>query len=126
MRQQEVAVDKAKQKKLEAAGWRVGTAQDFLGLSPEEAAFVEVKLALSDTLRARRTQQGLSQAELARRLGSSQSRVAKMEAADASVSVDLLLRGLIASGASKREIGNAIGRTPSRRPRTGKTRGNAA
>lgn len=112
-------MDKARKKKLEDAGWSVGSAEDFLGLTPDEAEFVEVKLALSETLKARRTQQGLSQAQLARKLGSSQSRVAKMEAADASVSVDLLVRGLIASGASKRDIGNAIGRTVPRRSRPG-------
>jgi len=119
-------MDKAKKKNLEGAGWRVGSAEEFLGLTPEEAAFVEVKLALSEKLKARRTQQGMSQAQLARRLGSSQSRVAKMEAADASVTVDLLVRGLIASGASKREIGNAIGGVAPRQARTGRTRGNAA
>ena len=122
----EVAVENAKKKKLERAGWRVGSAEEFLGLTPDEAAFVEVKLALSERLRARRTELGMSQTELARRLGSSQSRIAKMEAADASVSVDLLIRGLIASGASKRDIGNAIGAARPRRRRTGETRGNAA
>lgn len=119
-------MDSEKKKKLENAGWRVGSAEEFLDLTPEETAFVEVKLALSEKLKAQRTRQGLSQAQLARRLGSSQSRVAKMEAADASVSVDLLVRGLIASGASKRDIGRAIGGAPAKRVRPGRTRGNAA
>ncbi len=119
-------MENAKKKKLEAAGWKVGSAEEFLRLTPEEAAFVEVKLALSEQLKAHRQAQGISQTQLARRLGSSQSRVAKMEAADPSVSVDLLVRGLIASGASKRDIGRAIGASPSRRRRPGKTRGNAA
>ncbi len=119
-------MDNDRKKKLEKAGWRVGSTDEFLGLTPEESAFVEVKLALSEKLKAHRTKQGLSQAQLARRLGSSQSRVAKMEAADASVSVDLLLRGLIASGASKRDIARAIGGAPDKGVRTGRTRGNAA
>ena len=38
---------KATQRRLEAAGWRVGTVADFLGLSPEEAQFLEMKLALA-------------------------------------------------------------------------------
>ncbi len=118
-------MDNERKKKLENAGWRVGSADEFLGLTPEETAFVEVKLALSETLRALRTKQGLSQTQLARRLGSSQSRVAKMEAADASVSVDLLVRALIASGASRRDIGAAIGAAPGKRVGRG-TRGNAA
>ncbi len=119
-------MDNERKKKLEKAGWRVGSAGEFLGLSPEESAFVEVKLALSEQLKAHRTKQGLSQAQLARRIGSSQSRVAKMEAADASVSVDLLVRGLIASGASRRDIGRAISTAPDKRLRAGRTRGNAA
>ena len=122
----EVAVENAKKRKLESAGWRVGSTEEFLGLTPDEAAFVEVKLALSERLRARRTELGMSQTDLARRLGSSQSRIAKMEAADPSVSVDLLIRGLIASGASKRDIGKAIGAAPPRRRRAGETGGHTA
>jgi DNA-binding XRE family transcriptional regulator len=102
-------MDAGKRKKLERAGWRVGSAEEFLGLSAEEAAFVELKLALSERLRERRTELGLSQSALARRLGSSQSRVAKMEASDPSVSLDLLVRGLLATGATRRDIAAAIG-----------------
>jgi predicted XRE-type DNA-binding protein len=102
-----------KRKRLEEAGWRVGSVEEFLGLSEEEAAFVEMKLALSQTLRERRTAQGLTQRELAKRLGSSQSRVAKMGACDPTVSVDLLVRALLATGASRKEIAAAI--APSRR-----------
>ena len=75
-------MDKNKRARLEARGWRVGNAADFLELTAEEAALVETKLALSGTVRDRRIAQGLSQAELAKRLHSSQSRVAKIEAAD--------------------------------------------
>jgi predicted transcriptional regulator len=103
-------MDSAKRKKLERAGWSVGSVSEFLGLSEDEAAFVELKLALSDELRKRREDQGLTQVALAEKLGSSQSRVAKMEASDATVSVDLLIRGLLATGASRREIASAIDR----------------
>jgi len=118
-------MEKNKKKRLEEAGWRVGTASEFLELSPEEAAFVELKLTLSAELRERRNEAGLSQVELAQRLGSSQSRVAKMEASDPSVSVDLLIRGLLAIGASRKEIGGAIGKTSPRRYRRAATRGNS-
>lgn len=101
-------MEKSKRKRLEEAGWSIGSAQDFLGLSDEEAAFVELKLSLSERLRERRTEQGLTQAELAQRIGSSQSRVAKMEASDPSVSLDLLVRGLLAIGATRRDIAAAI------------------
>lgn len=98
----------SKRARLEARGWRVGSAADFLGLTAEEAAFVETKIALSQTLRHRRKALNVSQAALAKRLKSSQSRVAKMEAADATVSIDLLLRGLFALGAKPRDVGRAI------------------
>jgi len=97
-----------KRAKLEAAGWAVGSVEEFLALSPEEAAFVEVKVALSQSLRRWRTREQLTQGELAKRLRSSQSRVAKMEAADPTVTVDLLLRSLLKLGARPKDIARAI------------------
>ena len=99
---------KTKRATLEAHGWRLGSAADFLELTPEEAAFVETKLALSQSVRDRRKAQGLSQAALAKRLASSQSRVAKMEAGDPTVSIDLLLRALFTLGAKPRDVASAI------------------
>ena len=103
-------MDKTKMARLEAAGWRVGDAADFLELTTEEAAFVELKLALADYLRDVRVQHGWTQTHVANVLGSSQSRVAKMEAADASVSVDLLVKSLLTLGASRKELGQVIAR----------------
>ncbi|HET7453532.1 MAG TPA: helix-turn-helix domain-containing protein [Thermoanaerobaculia bacterium] len=104
-------MEKRKREKLERAGWRVGSAAEFLGLSDSETAVVEIKLSLSRSLRARRTRKGISQMRLAALVHSSQSRVAKMEAGDPSVSVDLLLRSLFALGASSREVARAIERS---------------
>ena len=95
-------------RRLKSRGWKTGDAADFLGLTPEESALVELRLALSRSVRARRLKLGVSQVELASRLGSSQSRVAKLEAADATVSIDLLIRSLLALGASRRDIGRAL------------------
>ncbi|HKT09109.1 MAG TPA: helix-turn-helix transcriptional regulator [Gemmatimonadaceae bacterium] len=103
-------MDTKKRKRLEAAGWSVGDASGFLKLAPEEAALVEMRLALSRTLRERRSAAGLTQTALAKQLGSSQSRVAKLEAGDASVSLELLIRALLAVGASRREVANALAR----------------
>jgi len=97
-------MDARKRKRLEAAGWSTGSAADFLGLSVEEAALVETRLAVSGALRDRRLEAGLTQGALAKKLKSSQSRVAKMEAADSSVSLDLLLRAYFATGATKRDL----------------------
>jgi len=87
-----------KKRKLEKKGWRVGSVGDFLELSAEETAYVELKVHLAKELRHRRQKLGISQVEAARKLQSSQSRVAKMEAGDPSVSIDLLVRSLLALG----------------------------
>ena len=94
----------AKVKRLKAAGWKIGPTKEFLRLSDQEAALVEVKLCLADALRQARRKRGLSQVDLAKRMRSSQSRIAKIESGDPSVSLDLILRALVASGASRREI----------------------
>ena len=99
---------KAKQDRLEKKGWRVGSVDEFLDLSPEESAYIEVKLRLSDNLRKRRTRKKLSQKQLAALIKSSQSRVAKMEGGDPTVSIDLLVKTLLALGTSDRDLANVI------------------
>lgn len=101
-------MDARKKKRLEEAGWRVGSTQEFLGLSSAEAAYIELKIALSDKLKERRQRQQVTQQKLAQLLGSSQSRVAKMEAGDPTVSLDLLLRALFVLGATRRDVAKAI------------------
>ena len=98
----------AKRRRLAAKGWAFGDASDFLGLSDEEAAFIELKLALAEGLRRRRQRRGMTQSDLAKELASSQSRVAKMESGDRSVSVDLLVRSLLAVGTTRRELAKII------------------
>lgn len=95
-------------KKLEAAGWRVGDAQEFLGLTDAEEQLVEMKLALAKVLRGAREKHQLTQAELAKRVRSSQSRVAKMEAGDASISLDLLMKTVFAAGAKNSDVAKAV------------------
>jgi ribosome-binding protein aMBF1 (putative translation factor) len=97
-----------KRKRLQAAGWKTGTAAEFLNLSDSEAALVELKLALVTAVRRTRQKRGLSQIELAQRMRSSQSRIAKIEAGDASISLDLIVRALIAAGASRNDVHRAF------------------
>lgn len=85
-------------------GWKVGNASDFLELSPEESSYVEIRLALASELKARRKRNRLTQIELAGRLQSSQARVARMESGAPGVSIDLLIRSLLALGTSRREL----------------------
>ena len=100
----------SKRKRLAAKGWTVGSAKDFLALSPAEDAFSELRLKLAEGLRSKRTAHGITQTALAQTLKSSQSRIAKMEAGDGTVSIDLLVRSLLALGTSSRELASIISR----------------
>jgi len=104
----------SKRKKLEAAGWKVGSADEFLELTRDESAYIEMKLALSDFLHECRVARNLSQVDLAKLVHSSQSRVAKMESGDPSVSIDLIMKSLLALGASPKEVAKAISSSRSR------------
>ncbi len=97
-----------KKNRLEARGWRVGTVTEFLNLSAEEEEYIELKLRLAEGLRRRRSDKQLTQAEAAKLLKSSQSRIAKMEAGDRSVSLDLLIRSLLSLGVSRPELARII------------------
>lgn len=101
-------MDPTKKQRLEAAGWQVGTAEEFLALAPEEARYVELRLRLGDAVRHLRKKQHLSQVQLAERMHSSQSRIAKAEAADRSVSIDLLIRSLLALGISDQDLARYV------------------
>ncbi len=101
-------MEPTKRQKLEAAGWTVGTVAKFLDISPEEMEMIEIRLSLSKSLKQFRQREHLSQQKLAENINSSQSRVAKMEASDPSVSIDLLIKSLLALGASREDIATAI------------------
>jgi predicted XRE-type DNA-binding protein len=101
-------MDKEKKARLEARGWRVGSAEEFLGMTPEETTYIELRLKLSDAVREYRKKKRLTQVQLAELLQSSQSRVAKVEAADESVSLDLLIRSLLALGATRQDLAKVI------------------
>ncbi|NJP10966.1 MAG: helix-turn-helix transcriptional regulator [Leptolyngbyaceae cyanobacterium RU_5_1] len=100
-------MDQLKKKHLESQGWKIGTVSDFLELTPEENALIEIKLALSRSLKARR-QKMMTQVELAEKIHSSQPRVAKAENGDASVSIELLIQAMLVTGATLQEIGTVI------------------
>jgi predicted XRE-type DNA-binding protein len=101
-------MDQVKRQKIAAAGGKVVTVAEFLDLSPEEMEIIEIRLSLSKSLKKLRQQEQLSQQKLAENLNSSQSRVAKMEASDPSVSIDLLIKSLLALGATREDIATAI------------------
>ena len=101
-------MNRAKLNRLEAKGWKSGSAADFLGLTEGEAALVEMKVSLSHAVRESRKRHGMTQVELANRLDSSQSRIAKLEAGDPGVSLDLLVRAALAVGVRKSEVASAV------------------
>ncbi|MEO8909798.1 MAG: helix-turn-helix domain-containing protein [Gemmatimonadaceae bacterium] len=103
-----VIMDAAKKRRLKEAGWSTGSVAEFLDLTPEESALIEIKLRLSQLVKKARIRRHLSQTALAEKLGSSQSRVAKIESGDPSVSLDLLVRATFALGATRKEMARAI------------------
>lgn len=103
-----ITMEKEKQKRLEAKGYKVGSAGDFLGLTHEEEEYIGLKLTLGETVAKQRKQKNLTQVQLAKLLKSSQSRIAKMESGDPTVSLDLLIKSLLAMGATRESIAKAF------------------
>ncbi|MBI1923709.1 helix-turn-helix transcriptional regulator [Candidatus Poribacteria bacterium] len=101
-------MEKEKMERLASKGWKVGTVREFLELTPEEEAYIELRLALSQSIKSRREEKRLTQKQLAHLLGSNQSRVAKLEAGDGSVSLDLFIRSLLALGTSLQDLAQII------------------
>jgi len=97
-----------KRKKLEEKGWKVGSVQEFLGLSKEELALVEMKRTLIKKIKEVRKSNEVTQESLAKILSSSQSRIAKLERGGMGVSLDLICRALFALGVTESEIAKAL------------------
>lgn|SRR5690554_3719955 len=102
-------MDKEKRKQLEEKGYKVGSAAEFLNLTPEEEVYIEIRLEISQLVKSQRTKKGISQEQLAQAIGSSQSRIAKMEAGDFGISLDLMIKALINLGTSKKQIRKLLG-----------------
>ena len=102
-------MNQSKRRRLEAKGWKFGSAKDFLKLTDDDVEYIELHLSLAALLTKRRGSLGYTQTGVADLIGSSQSRVAKMEAGDPSVSVDLLIRTLLALGLNRQQVGRAMG-----------------
>ncbi|MDZ7718529.1 MAG: helix-turn-helix transcriptional regulator [Balneolaceae bacterium] len=101
-------MDEKRRKELEAKGFQIGSAADFLELAPEEEAFIEIHLELSGLIKSQRKKIGWTQEQLASAIGSSQSRIAKMEAGDSGITLDLMMKALLKLGVSKQEIGKLL------------------
>lgn len=109
-----------KPQRVKQKDWKIGSVSEFLGLSPEEETYIELRLALSRSVKERRNKKSLTQKQLATKIGSSQSRIAKLEAGNKSVSLDMLVRSLFALGASMEELSEIIAKAPfskSRQPK---------
>jgi plasmid maintenance system antidote protein VapI len=101
---------------LKNHGYKIGDASEFLNLTDEESAFVEMKVSLAQFLLEKRKDNHLTQIEFAKLIRSSQSRVAKMEKGEPSVTIDLILRSLIALGTGPKEIARKIEEVKPRKP----------
>jgi len=101
-------MDESKKRKLGSRGWTVGNTEDFLELTPAETAYIEMKLALAQALKDQRVRKNLTRKDFARMIKSSQSRVAKMENGDPTVSLDLMVRSLLALGVPRKTLSGFI------------------
>lgn len=101
-------MDTKKRKQLEDKGFRVGSAAEFLELTPEEETYIDIRLDISSLVKAQRVKRGWTQEQLARAIGSSQSRVAKIEGGDPGISLDLMIKALLRLGTSKKQIGKLL------------------
>jgi DNA-binding XRE family transcriptional regulator len=101
-------MNKKKRKQLEDKGFQVGSAADFLNLTPEEEAYIDIRLDISNLVKAQRAKKGWTQEQLARAIGSSQSRIAKLEGGDPGISLDLMIKALLQLGTSKKQIGKLL------------------
>jgi ribosome-binding protein aMBF1 (putative translation factor) len=101
-------MDKKRQQQLEEKGFRVGSAADFLELSQEEEAYIDIRLDISNMVKGQRAKKGWTQQQLARAIGSSQSRIAKLEGGDPGISMDLMIKALLQLGTSKKQIGKLL------------------
>ena len=101
-------MDKKRKQQLEEKGFRVGSAADFLELTPEEETYIDIRLDISNMVKSQRAKRGWTQEQLARAIGSSQSRIAKLEGGDPGISMDLMIKALLRLGTSKKQIGKLL------------------
>lgn len=101
-------MNKKKLKVIEKKGFKTTSVKEFLELTAEEETLIELKLSLSNALKQERLRVKLSQEEFAKKLKTSQSRLAKMEAGDNSVTFDLLIKNLIKSGVNRSRLSEII------------------
>lgn len=101
-------MDEQKRKELEEKGFKVGSAGEFLELTPEEESYIDIRLDIRDLVKSQRNKNGWTQQQLAESICSSQSRIAKLEAGDPGISLDLMIKALLQLGTSKKEIGKML------------------
>lgn len=101
-------MDEQKRKELEEKGFKVGSAGEFLELTPEEESYIDIRLDIRDLVKSQRNKKGWTQQQLAESICSSQSRIAKLEAGDPGISLDLMIKALLQLGTSKKEIGKML------------------
>lgn len=99
-----MSMDRAKKESLEKKGWKVGDIDEYLGLTPAEMVIVEMKAGLAEALAKKRKKSGLTQIEASAKAKTSQSRFAKAEHSDSSVSLELMIKLFFSLGADKKEL----------------------
>ena len=100
-------MDILQKERLELTGLESWYNFRIFGANAGRNALIEIKLALSRNLKLRR-QKLMTQVELAQKIQSSQPLIDRAENGDASVSIELLIRGMLGTGATLQEIGKVI------------------
>jgi len=101
-------MNSAKHKRLKEAGWETGNAEDFLGMSAEEAQLLRIKLQLAREIELQRKSKGLTQSAMAEQLDMKQSNVSRLAKNPSNVTIDLLFKILMSLGNSPRKIAALI------------------
>jgi DNA-binding XRE family transcriptional regulator len=101
-------MNKEQRERFKRAGWKLGSVGELLDLTPAEEALIEAKVRLSKVVRTLRQQSRLSQAQLAKRIGSNQTRIAKVENQDPEVSLDLQMKAIFAARPEARQEFSAL------------------
>lgn len=79
--------------------------QELLGLSDADVLLIDLKIVLKAAVKKHRLKVGMTQKALAELIDSSQSRIAKLEGGDSSVSIDMMINCLFHMGV--KELGLA-------------------
>ena len=88
-------------------GWSEATVAEFLELTSAEETIVEMRVRISRAAREKRAELGISQRELAKRMGTQQPHVSDIE--NGIATLETMIRAYLALGGTAKKVGGMIG-----------------